>query len=107
MYVLKIVHKLNYKYIQNNKYVKCIYMYGCIIKYLADDFKFYYFLNRRHLMLCCEGSMNIFPFDQPLCTFSMESSKYTFHVLKHIIIIIYKLIKCVPNKSILIIIYNI
>jgi len=31
---------------------------------------------RRHLMLFCEGSMNVFPFDQPACTFSMESSEY-------------------------------
>jgi len=34
------------------------------------------YTTRRHLSLYCEGSMNIFPFDQPLCTFAMESISY-------------------------------
>nr|CAH7756276.1 unnamed protein product [Callosobruchus chinensis] len=33
------------------------------------------YLMRRHLILSCQGSLNIFPFDDPKCTFSMESSK--------------------------------
>jgi hypothetical protein len=31
---------------------------------------------RRHLILSCQGSLNIFPFDDPLCSFAMESSEY-------------------------------
>lgn len=31
---------------------------------------------RRHLILSCQGRLNIFPFDDPLCSFAMESSKY-------------------------------
>lgn len=31
---------------------------------------------RRHLILSCQGRLNIFPFDDPLCSFSVESSKY-------------------------------
>ncbi|KAL5235475.1 hypothetical protein ACI65C_002885, partial [Semiaphis heraclei] len=42
------------------------------------------YTTRRHLMLCCEGSMNIFPFDQPLCTFSMESISYEKSDLKYV-----------------------
>lgn len=38
-----------------------------------------FLFHRRHLTLFCEGSMNIFPFDQPLCTFSMESSKFNIY----------------------------
>jgi hypothetical protein len=30
---------------------------------------------RRHLILSCQGSLNIFPFDDPLCSFALESSK--------------------------------
>lgn len=33
-------------------------------------------INRRHLILSCQGRLNIFPFDDPLCSFSVESSKY-------------------------------
>lgn len=33
--------------------------------------------NRRHLILSCQGRLNIFPFDDPLCSFALESSKYT------------------------------
>ncbi|XP_076067988.1 pH-sensitive chloride channel 1 isoform X2 [Oratosquilla oratoria] len=28
---------------------------------------------RRHLILSCQGDLNIFPFDDPFCTFSLES----------------------------------
>jgi hypothetical protein len=31
---------------------------------------------RRHLIISCQGSLNIFPFDDPLCSFAMESSEY-------------------------------
>ncbi|XP_063226568.1 glutamate-gated chloride channel isoform X12 [Bacillus rossius redtenbacheri] len=34
------------------------------------------YLMRRHLILSCQGSLNIFPFDDPLCSFSMESISY-------------------------------
>ncbi|XP_030761974.1 glutamate-gated chloride channel isoform X11 [Sitophilus oryzae] len=34
------------------------------------------YLMRRHLILSCQGSLNIFPFDDPKCTFSMESISY-------------------------------
>jgi hypothetical protein len=30
---------------------------------------------RRHLILSCQGHLNIFPFDDPECSFSLESSK--------------------------------
>lgn len=30
---------------------------------------------RRHLILSCQGRLNIFPFDDPLCSFALESSK--------------------------------
>ena len=33
-------------------------------------------IRRRHLILSCQGSLNIFPFDDPLCSFSVESSEY-------------------------------
>lgn len=31
---------------------------------------------RRHLILSCQGRLNIFPFDDPLCSFAIESSEY-------------------------------
>ncbi|XP_046385890.1 glutamate-gated chloride channel isoform X8 [Ischnura elegans] len=34
------------------------------------------YLMRRHLILSCQGSLNIFPFDDPLCSFAMESISY-------------------------------
>jgi hypothetical protein len=34
---------------------------------------------RRHLILSCQGSLNIFPFDDPLCSFALESSKFTLY----------------------------
>ncbi|XP_037029932.1 glutamate-gated chloride channel-like, partial [Bradysia coprophila] len=30
----------------------------------------------RHLILSCQGRLNIFPFDDPLCSFAMESISY-------------------------------
>ncbi|CAD7081529.1 unnamed protein product [Hermetia illucens] len=38
---------------------------------------------RRHLILSCQGSLNIFPFDDPLCSFAMESSKYLIFLLRN------------------------
>lgn len=34
------------------------------------------FFPSRHLILSCQGHLRIFPFDDPLCSFAMESSKY-------------------------------
>ncbi|XP_050524094.1 glutamate-gated chloride channel isoform X2 [Daktulosphaira vitifoliae] len=34
------------------------------------------YTTRHHLLLNCQGFMNVFPFDTPLCTFSMESISY-------------------------------
>ncbi|XP_049842405.1 glutamate-gated chloride channel isoform X7 [Schistocerca gregaria] len=34
------------------------------------------YLMRRHLILSCQGSLHIFPFDDPLCSFAMESISY-------------------------------
>ncbi|KAA0198033.1 hypothetical protein HAZT_HAZT009611 [Hyalella azteca] len=36
------------------------------------------YTRRRHLILSCIGNLNIFPFDDPACTFSIESSEYFF-----------------------------
>lgn len=33
---------------------------------------------RRHLILSCQGRLNIFPFDDPLCSFAIESSEYYY-----------------------------
>ncbi|CAL4059540.1 unnamed protein product [Meganyctiphanes norvegica] len=35
-----------------------------------------HYTRRRHLILSCQGDLNIFPFDDPFCTFSMESISY-------------------------------
>ncbi|XP_072939519.1 glutamate-gated chloride channel isoform X16 [Epargyreus clarus] len=34
------------------------------------------YLMRRHLILSCQGRLNIFPFDDPLCSFALESISY-------------------------------
>ncbi|XP_058808135.1 glutamate-gated chloride channel isoform X4 [Phymastichus coffea] len=34
------------------------------------------YLMRRHLILSCQGRLNIFPFDDPLCSFAIESISY-------------------------------
>ncbi|XP_068227092.1 glutamate-gated chloride channel isoform X11 [Palaemon carinicauda] len=38
---------------------------------------------RRYLVLSCEGNLNKFPFDDPFCTFSMESISYERHELTY------------------------
>ncbi|KAJ8961700.1 hypothetical protein NQ318_021299 [Aromia moschata] len=38
----------------------------------------------RHLILSCQGSLNIFPFDDPKCTFSMESISYEVSSMKYV-----------------------
>lgn len=43
--------------------------------YLIWFLFFFSFYFRRHLILSCQGSLNIFPFDDPLCSFALESSK--------------------------------
>ncbi|XP_072152189.1 glutamate-gated chloride channel isoform X3 [Bemisia tabaci] len=35
------------------------------------------YLMRRHLILSCQGRLHIFPFDDPLCSFAMESRNYS------------------------------
>ncbi|XP_047737352.1 glycine receptor subunit alpha-4, partial [Hyalella azteca] len=39
------------------------------------------YTRRRHLILSCIGNLNIFPFDDPACTFSIESKSYEEHEL--------------------------
>ncbi|PSN47336.1 Glutamate-gated chloride channel alpha, partial [Blattella germanica] len=34
------------------------------------------YLMRRHLILSCQGHLHIFPFDDPQCSFAMESISY-------------------------------
>ncbi|XP_046423057.1 pH-sensitive chloride channel 1 isoform X8 [Neodiprion pinetum] len=34
------------------------------------------YLMRRHLILSCQGRLNIFPFDDPMCSFAIESISY-------------------------------
>ncbi|XP_069156328.1 glycine receptor subunit alpha-4 isoform X1 [Procambarus clarkii] len=38
---------------------------------------------RRYLILSCEGNINKFPFDDPSCTFAMESISYEKHELTY------------------------
>lgn len=40
---------------------------------------------RRHLILSCQGRLNIFPFDDPLCSFALESSKWLLYIYKFIL----------------------
>ncbi|KRT85963.1 transmembrane ion channel, partial [Oryctes borbonicus] len=42
------------------------------------------YLMRRHLILSCQGRLNIFPFDDPLCTFAMESISYEQTMIKYV-----------------------
>ncbi|KAL3278582.1 hypothetical protein HHI36_016127 [Cryptolaemus montrouzieri] len=42
------------------------------------------YLMRRHLILSCQGSLNIFPFDDPLCSFSMESISYEINTIEYV-----------------------
>ncbi|KAL5290483.1 pHCl family protein [Megaselia abdita] len=39
---------------------------------------------RRHLILSCQGSLHIFPFDDPKCSFSMESISYELSQIKYV-----------------------
>ncbi|KQS44145.1 uncharacterized protein Dere_GG13514, isoform O [Drosophila erecta] len=39
---------------------------------------------RRHLILSCQGSLHIFPFDDPKCSFSMESISYEEAQIKYV-----------------------
>ncbi|RZC37621.1 pH-sensitive chloride channel, partial [Asbolus verrucosus] len=41
------------------------------------------YLMRRHLILSCQGLLNIFPFDDPKCSFSMESISYEMRKIKY------------------------
>lgn len=40
-----------------------------------DDKDELFIFCRRHLILSCQGNLAIFPFDDPVCTFAIESSK--------------------------------
>ncbi|CAH0559660.1 unnamed protein product [Brassicogethes aeneus] len=42
------------------------------------------YLMRRHLILSCQGRLNIFPFDDPLCSFAMESISYEMTAIKYV-----------------------
>lgn len=42
------------------------------------------YLMRRHLILSCQGSLHIFPFDDPLCSFAMESISYEQTAIKYV-----------------------
>ncbi|XP_044259902.1 glutamate-gated chloride channel isoform X11 [Tribolium madens] len=39
---------------------------------------------RRHLILSCQGHLNIFPFDDPECSFSLESISYEMKSIKYV-----------------------
>ncbi|XP_050443495.1 glutamate-gated chloride channel-like [Adelges cooleyi] len=43
-----------------------------------------HYLLRTHLILSCQGILNIFPFDDPQCTFSMESISYEMSAIKYV-----------------------
>ncbi|ODM96097.1 Glutamate-gated chloride channel [Orchesella cincta] len=40
------------------------------------------FTTRRHLILSCQGNLDIFPFDDPVCTFSVESISHEKEALE-------------------------
>ncbi|KAK6644312.1 hypothetical protein RUM43_000579 [Polyplax serrata] len=42
------------------------------------------YLMRRHLILSCQGSLHIFPFDDPLCSFAMESISYESSAITYV-----------------------
>ncbi|XP_054279577.1 glutamate-gated chloride channel-like isoform X1 [Macrosteles quadrilineatus] len=42
------------------------------------------YLMRRHLILSCQGSLNIFPFDDPQCSFAMESISYDLSAITYV-----------------------
>lgn len=86
IYSKKILQYFLIKLFQIHKNIKtCFYMQffskkhtriSCIqISFIYDRETPFCFC-RRHLILSCQGRLNIFPFDDPLCSFAMESSKY-------------------------------
>ncbi|XP_037970077.1 glutamate-gated chloride channel isoform X6 [Plutella xylostella] len=42
------------------------------------------YLMRRHLILSCQGRLNIFPFDDPLCSFALESISYESSAITYV-----------------------
>ncbi|KAL1132802.1 hypothetical protein AAG570_010754, partial [Ranatra chinensis] len=42
------------------------------------------YLMRRHLILSCQGALDIFPFDDPMCSFAMESISYEQSAIKYV-----------------------
>lgn len=42
------------------------------------------YLMRRHLILSCQGSLHIFPFDDPTCSFAMESISYEQSAIEYV-----------------------
>ncbi|XP_053603674.1 glutamate-gated chloride channel isoform X12 [Plodia interpunctella] len=42
------------------------------------------YLMRRHLILSCQGRLNIFPFDDPLCSFALESISYEQSAINYV-----------------------
>ncbi|XP_055607865.1 uncharacterized protein LOC129755407 isoform X21 [Uranotaenia lowii] len=42
------------------------------------------YLMRRHLILSCQGRLNIFPFDDPLCSFALESISYEQSAIRYV-----------------------
>ncbi|XP_066908836.1 glutamate-gated chloride channel isoform X3 [Halyomorpha halys] len=42
------------------------------------------YLMRRHLILSCQGALHIFPFDDPQCSFAMESISYENSSIRYV-----------------------
>ncbi|XP_065203703.1 glutamate-gated chloride channel isoform X2 [Planococcus citri] len=42
------------------------------------------YYTRRHLILSCQGSISVFPFDDPLCSFAMESISYEKSAIEYV-----------------------
>ncbi|XKL60527.1 hypothetical protein PGB90_007584 [Kerria lacca] len=42
------------------------------------------YYTRRHLILSCQGSISVFPFDDPLCSFAMESISYEQSAIEYV-----------------------
>ncbi|XP_018327652.1 glutamate-gated chloride channel isoform X5 [Agrilus planipennis] len=43
-----------------------------------------HYVMRRHLILSCQGRLNVFPFDDPKCVFAMESISYEQSLIKYV-----------------------
>lgn len=56
----------------NNEQSNALRFPSFIVSVYNSSLPFY----RRHLILSCQGRLNIFPFDDPLCSFAIESSEY-------------------------------